>query len=68
MSSNIGEVLLAGIAVGSDLPIPLLPLQILFLNLATDVFPAFARRLQRSIRSWLINGCMDGFGIWRMAA
>ena len=35
---------------------------------ASDVFPAFARRLQRSIRSWLINGCMDGFGIWRMAA
>ena len=42
MSCNVSEVLVVGIAVGSGLPTPLLPLQILFLNLVTDVFPAFA--------------------------
>jgi len=42
MSCNVSEVLVVGIAVGAGLPLPLLPLQILFLNLVTDVFPAFA--------------------------
>jgi Ca2+-transporting ATPase len=42
MSCNVSEVLVVGIAVGSGLPTPLLPLQILFLNLVTDIFPAFA--------------------------
>ena len=42
MSCNVSEVLVVGIAVGIGLPTPLLPLQILFLNLVTDVFPAFA--------------------------
>lgn len=42
MSFNVSEVLIVGLAVGAGLPMPLLPLQILFLNLVTDVFPAFA--------------------------
>ncbi len=42
MSCNVSEVLVVGGAVGAGLPMPLLPLQILFLNLVTDVFPAFA--------------------------
>ncbi len=42
MSCNVSEVLIVGVAVGVGLPVPLLPLQILFLNLVTDVFPAFA--------------------------
>jgi Ca2+-transporting ATPase len=42
MSCNLSEVLIVVIAVGAGLPSPLLPLQILFLNLVTDVFPAFA--------------------------
>lgn len=42
MSCNLSEVLVVGIAVGAGLPVPLTPLQILFLNLVTDVFPAFA--------------------------
>ncbi|MHC2404303.1 magnesium-transporting ATPase (P-type) [Bradyrhizobium barranii subsp. barranii] len=33
---------MVGLAVLSSLPLPLLPLQILYLNLVTDVFPAFA--------------------------
>ncbi len=47
MSCNVSEVLVVGIAVGAGLPAPLLPLQILFLNLVTDVFPAFALGLGR---------------------
>ncbi len=47
MSCNASEVLIVGIALGIGLPTPLLPLQILFLNLVTDVFPAFAVGLGR---------------------
>lgn len=42
LSCNVSELLIVGTAVGVGLPVPLLPLQILFLNLVTDVFPAFA--------------------------
>lgn len=42
LSCNLSEVLVIGIAVLSSLPLPVLPLQILYLNLVTDVFPAFA--------------------------
>jgi Ca2+-transporting ATPase len=34
--------MIVGLAILAGLPLPLLPLQILFLNLVTDVFPAFA--------------------------
>ena len=47
MSCNVSEVLVVGLAVGVGLPTPLLPLQILFLNLVTDIFPAFALGLGR---------------------
>jgi len=42
MSCNFSEVLVVGLAIAAGLPSPLLPLQILFLNIVTDVFPAFA--------------------------
>lgn len=42
LSCNLSEILIITIAVLLGLPLPLLPLQILFLNLVTDVFPAFA--------------------------
>ena len=42
LSCNLSEVMIVGLAMLSGLPLPLLPLQILFLNLVTDVFPAFA--------------------------
>jgi Ca2+-transporting ATPase len=42
LSCNLSEVMVVGLAVVSDLPLPLLPLQILYLNLVTDVVPAFA--------------------------
>ncbi|WP_346897168.1 cation-transporting P-type ATPase [uncultured Roseibium sp.] len=45
LSCNLSEVLVVGIAVLSGLPLPILSLQILYLNLVTDVFPAFALAL-----------------------
>jgi P-type Ca2+ transporter type 2C len=42
LSCNLSEVMIVGFAILLGLPLPLLPLQILFLNLVTDVFPAFA--------------------------
>ena len=42
LACNLSEVLAVGLAVLLALPLPILPLQILFLNLVTDVFPAFA--------------------------
>ena len=42
MSCNLSEILVVGLAISAGLPTPLVPLQILFLNIVTDVFPAFA--------------------------
>ena len=42
LSCNLAEIISVAIASLSNLPLPLLPLQILFLNMVTDVFPALA--------------------------
>ncbi len=42
MSCNVGEVMVVGLASLAGMTLPILPLQILFLNLVTDVFPALA--------------------------
>ena len=42
MSCNVGEVAVVGLATAVGTQLPILPLQILFLNLVTDVFPALA--------------------------
>ena len=42
LSCNLAEVLVIVLAIFAGLPLPMTPLQILFLNLLTDVFPAFA--------------------------
>jgi Ca2+-transporting ATPase len=42
LSCNLAEIVSVGVAAIVVLPAPLLPLQILFLNLITDVFPALA--------------------------
>ncbi|WP_142786314.1 cation-translocating P-type ATPase [Changchengzhania lutea] len=42
LSCNFAEIISIAIAAIFSLPLPLLPLQILFLNLVTDVFPALA--------------------------
>jgi Ca2+-transporting ATPase len=45
-SHNLGEVLTVVAALLTATPLPLLPLQILWINLVTDVFPAFALALE----------------------
>jgi len=42
LSCNVSEMMLVGLASLAAAPLPILPLQILFLNLVTDVFPALA--------------------------
>lgn len=42
MSCNLSEVLVVAVSIIGGMPLPLLPLQILFLNFVTDVFPALA--------------------------
>ncbi len=42
LSCNLSEILVVGIAGFLSLALPLQPLQILFLNIVTDVFPALA--------------------------
>jgi Ca2+-transporting ATPase len=42
LSGNIGEILIVAVAMLAATPLPLLPLQILFLNILYDVFPALA--------------------------
>jgi Ca2+-transporting ATPase len=42
LSGNVAEILAVGAASLANAPLPLLPLQILFLNFVLDVFPALA--------------------------
>lgn len=42
LSCNVSEIIAVGTAAIASMPMPILPLQILFLNLVTDVFPALA--------------------------
>jgi len=42
LSCNLSEIITVGIAAAVNAPLPILPMQILFLNLVTDVFPALA--------------------------
>ncbi len=42
LSCNVSEIMVVSLASLAAIPLPILPLQILFLNLVTDVFPALA--------------------------
>lgn len=46
LSCNIGEILIIFIAMLSGWPVPLVPIQLLWINLITDSFPAFALGLE----------------------
>ena len=48
LSCNLGEILVIGAAVSLGWELPLTALQILFLNLVTDVFPALALGFNRA--------------------
>lgn len=54
LSCNLGEIIIVGVAALLNLPSPLLPLQILFLNLVTDIFPALALGFGKGV-----NDAMD---------
>jgi len=49
-SHNLGEVLVIFTAIAAGWPLPLLPLQILWMNLVTDVFPALALAVEPASR------------------
>jgi Ca2+-transporting ATPase len=51
LSCNLSEILVVGLASLVNAPLPILPLQILFLNLVTDVFPALALGVGEGNRS-----------------
>ena len=47
LSSNVGEILIVFVAILLGLPIPLAPIHLLFINLVTDAFPAFALGMEK---------------------
>jgi Ca2+-transporting ATPase len=47
-SCNLSEILVVFVALMIGWPLPLAPLQVLWLNLVTDVFPALALALERA--------------------
>jgi P-type Ca2+ transporter type 2C len=51
LSGNVGEILAVGFATIISSPLPLLPLQILYLNILNDVFPALALGLSGGDRT-----------------
>ena len=59
LSCNLSEVMVIGLAIPSTLPLPILPLQILYLNLITDVFPAFALAMGEGERDVLTRPPRD---------
>lgn len=47
LSCNIGEVLIVFLSIVFKLPVPLMPIQLLWLNLVTDSFPALALGVEK---------------------
>ena len=59
VSCNVGEVLLIFVAMLLGWGSPLLPIQILWINLVTDSFPAFALGLEAKEEGIMDNAPMD---------
>src|SRR5699024_3451155 len=51
LSCNIGEILLVFASILLNLPVPLIPIQLLWLNLVTDSFPALALGVEKDRKS-----------------
>src|SRR5699024_1502350 len=47
LSCNIGEIILVFVSILLSLEVPLLPIQLLWLNLVTDSFPALALGVEK---------------------
>jgi len=69
LSCNVGEILIVFLSILLQLPVPLLPIQLLWLNLVTDSFPALALGTEkgepdimkvkpRNIKEPIINNAM----------
>ena len=72
LSCNIGEIIVILLAILFGLPVPLIATQLLFVNLLTDAFPAFAlgmegkesgimKKKPRDPKEPIINKSMKGF-------
>lgn len=59
LSCNITEILVLSLASFMTIPLPILPLQILFLNLVTDIFPALALGVGEGDSSVMKRGPRD---------
>ena len=59
LSCNLAEIISVAAAAMVNLPMPLLPLQILFLNLITDVFPALALGMGRGDKKVMLQPPRD---------
>jgi Ca2+-transporting ATPase len=58
-SCNLAEVLVLVVAALVGLPLPLLPLQILWLNIVTDTFPALSLAIEPADRDVMRRGPRD---------
>ena len=70
LRTNFDEIILVLLAIFLFLPLPLLPIHILFLNLLTDSFPALALSTQAAEKNQMLQKpqkISDGFlsGEWR---
>ncbi|HEX6124119.1 MAG TPA: HAD-IC family P-type ATPase [Pyrinomonadaceae bacterium] len=54
-SHNLGEILVIFVAIIVGLPLPLFPLQILWINLVTDIFPAFALAVEPATKHTMLR-------------
>ncbi len=59
LSGNAGEIMIVAAAMVAGAPLPLLPLQILYLNMIGDVFPALALGVGRGDPSQMERGPRD---------